>query len=178
MSINKELKLKAKIKDVDSIRKNIKKLALFLENDISTDYFFKKNSGEETSELRLRKLEFKKEITLKIIIKRDYLQENVEYTFNVDNANDFTNFLEFIGYKPSCFFKKRSEKYSYGKINIEIVNIDKIGNFVEIIMHKKDDFTEQDKNKLIMLAKKIGIDNNNLDSRYYSCIKEEELKDD
>lgn len=170
MPIKKELKLKFKIRSLDRIKKKLKKTSIFLEKIEYSDYFFRSKNSKTGSELRLRKLEDKKLITLKTLFHKNDIQVNNEYKFKVDNADDFISFLEFLGYKPFCLLRKHSEVFMKDQVRIELAKIDRVGNFVELTLHTLDTFSDNDEKRLKELSSELGLKKRNIDSRYYSEI--------
>ncbi|MFH1182391.1 MAG: class IV adenylate cyclase [Candidatus Woesearchaeota archaeon] len=170
MAAINELKLKSKVENLDAVRERVKSLAKFIGRKEFTDYFFycDKDSGYE---LRLRKLGEKKTITLKLLKHRNDVQENVEYEFAVDNADDFIGFLEYLGFKPSCMLRKSSESFKHDDVSIELATVEHLGCFVELVICTKDELTEEHEKQLKELAAKLGL--KAIDSRYYPEIKKE-----
>jgi len=168
MTETQELKLKIKIKNVGKIRKHIKSLASFIGTKEYVDYFFRSQTNKSNSELRIRKFEEGKSITLKILSSKKGIQENIEYKFHVDNANEFVNFLEYMGFKPFCSLRKSSEMYSYENIIIELANITKLGHYLELIIHGKTTFSAFNKKKLMELSSKLDLNPKSFETRYYS----------
>lgn len=173
MATKKELKLKAKINDLEAMRGKVKEIGEFLVKERFVDYFFKSEKLENISELRLRKLDGDRIVKLKILLSKDKIQQNAEYEFKVDNADDFVEFLEHIGINPSTLLHKESELYKYEDATIELTNVEGLGDYVELVMYSKDELIEENKKKLIDLASKLGIGEEEIDSRYYRAIKEE-----
>lgn len=176
MPAKRELKLKAYIRDLKKTKEIVKKIAKFKEKKDYTDYFFRTTNPSPASELRLRNIKTEKIITLKILFCKNQIQENIEYEFAVDKADDFIAFLEYIGYKPFCLLRKQSEVYNYKDLKIELVNIQDLGNFIELVLHSKGEFTKEKKDKLQQLALQFNIKKIDIDSRYYSEIHEQRSK--
>lgn len=169
MATANELKLKSRVASLDDVREKVKKLAKFIGKKEFTDFFFYYDKGEGY-ELRLRKLGEKKTITLKVLKRRNDVQENLEYEFGVDNADDFIGFLEYLGFTPSCMLRKSSELFQHGDISIELASVENMGFFVELVI-RKDELTEEHEKQLKELAINLGLEA--IDSRYYPEIKKE-----
>ena len=167
------MKLKAKIENPKKIKEKIKKFASFIGKSKFVDYFFKSDKPSQVSELRLRKLDHKKIITLKILLRRNRIQENIGYKFSVDRADDFVEFLEYIGFKPSCLLRKNSEIYTYRNVVIALTELKDLGYYLELKIDSYGKDFEKNKKKLFSIAKRLGLKKQEIDSRYYSRIKEE-----
>ncbi|MBN2453967.1 class IV adenylate cyclase [Candidatus Woesearchaeota archaeon] len=166
MAVRNELKLKAKVDDLFAVKEKVKGFAKFQGKKEVADFFFR-SGKKELSELRLRKLQRDKIVTLKVLSHKNEVQENTEYEFKVDNADEFVSFLEYLGFKLFCMLRKKSEVYTSNGITVELANIEGVGNFLEI----KTNRTEERK-KVMELAAKLGVGKKAVDSRYYSLIKE------
>jgi predicted adenylyl cyclase CyaB len=173
MSYVKELKLKARISNIEEMRQRVKKIATPVRKEEVVDYFFK-SKLKPHPEMRLRRLENDKLVTLKIpFSKENGMQENNEYKFSVGHADEFVSFLEKVGFKPCCMQHKSSEIYAHDDVEIEIASIKEVGDFIELKMHTKENNTEEYKKKLKQLAQQLGIAETFMDARYYCELLQE-----
>ncbi len=172
MTIKKELKLKAKLINPQIAEAVVKKIGKYNGVEETTDFFFT-SSTFTISELRLRKSKSEKEVKFKLPLSRNTFQENEEYDFKVDDATDFSKFLEVVGFKLKTILRKSSKIYEYEEISIRISKIENIGDYIELTMHCEKDFKDKDKNKILELLRNLGIAESYIDSRYYSEINQE-----
>lgn len=169
----KEMKLKARIENYGVIKKRLDKLAKFIKSDEKTDYFFKNESNINLSEIRLSRTSKNNIVKIKIPISSEVVQKSEEYDFKVDDENDFSSFLEKIGFKLKLILRKKWEEYRHRGVIIKLCNIKELGNYIELSIHYKDNIIKEDINKLLDILDELEIDKNNIDSRYYDKIKED-----
>ena len=173
MAITKELKLKAKLFDAVEISKKLKKIAKYVGKEEYIDYFFSSKNVLPIKEFRLRKLKDDKIVTIKVPISNQKIQENEEYKFKVDNGEDFVYFIEMLGFEPTSTIRKKSEVYKYKKSIISLSEIENIGTYLEVAVHSKNNYSEEDKENLLNILKTLNLSEFDIDNRYYSDIKQE-----
>ena len=173
MASLKEIKLKAKVSDFSSVKAKLKSLAKFTKNVEYIDYFFKSDNGVNVSELRLRNKEETRTIMVKLLIERNQVQVNNEYSFSVDKPEDCVNFLEALGFHAHISMQKLSEVYFAGDIRIELARIKDLGSYVELTVHFTGDDIKEKVEIVESFAAKLGLKKEQMDSRYYPQIKEE-----
>ena len=172
MPTTKELEIKAKIENFDTVREKVAKLATFSETHEFIDYYFISEKIPETAELRLRTQKNQKSVSLKTLISRNSVQENIEYRFNIDDAEAVVNLLEYLQFKLCAIIRKKSEVYNCEEILIQLVTTEKLGNYIELALHTINDLTGPDREKMKRLASSLGIAHAT-DSRYYSAIEKD-----
>lgn len=165
-----ELKAKAPIKSPKKFKELLDKEAKFSRRADMNDYFFGSEDFRKVSELRFRKSEDNKEVTLKLIKERGLIQRNEESRFRVDNPADFIEFLEHLGFKPHSMIHKRSEFYKLKDVTVELAHIREIGDFVEFKIQVPETNIEEGKGKLLDVIKRLGIKKTQLDGRDYHLI--------
>lgn len=172
MTTKKELKLKARLINPQIAEAVAKKIGKYNGTEETTDFFFT-NPNKKIAELRLRKSKDEKEVKFKLPLSTKIFQENEEYDFKVDDATDFSKFLEIAGFKLTSILRKSSKIYEYEEISIRISKIENKGDYIELTMHCEKDFDEKDKNKMLDLLRNLGIAESYIDSRYYGEINQE-----
>ncbi len=169
-----ELQLKARINN-PKIKEAIKKIAVFKEKTEITDYFFDVDSINQSYELELQKMENARFVILRILTADGDVRESKEYKFSVDNTHDFIDVLELFHLKPHCMIHKSCEIYFYDSVEIEISSILELGDYVELKIIGDGTNDEEEKEKILRLAKAIGISESVIDSRPYAqilCVRE------
>ena len=171
LNVKEELKLKVRVDDHTKIKKKLLSFAVFVEKQDYTDYFFDTQTAKEPIEVRLRNLDSEKIATLKVMLNDDSLiQENREYTFDVDKPDNFVSFLEVLGFSPLCMARKKAEIYEFEDIKITLVEIVGQGYFIEITAHCKEQYKNQYREKLLGIFKRLELPKSSIDSRYYCRI--------
>jgi predicted adenylyl cyclase CyaB len=173
MVVKKELKLKARIENMEEIRSRVKNIARFLRKSQFIDSFFRSQTLDRVYELRVRKSGNKKIVSLKVLLSTNDVQENAVYRFGAQDTEDFVEFLESLGFKPCLLLRKNSELYAYGNITIELTNAEGFGDYLELIIYTENHSIKKDTQLLKKLAQKLGIKEKLVDLRNYSCIKKD-----
>lgn len=173
MVIKKEIKLKARIFDIDKTEKKVKTLAKYKCRENITDYFLSREKNKY-EEIRLRNSEKGGEVIMKIISSLGEFQENEEYKFTVDNKGEFTKFIEKIGFKIVSSLKKKTRVYESGEIAIRLSEIEGLGDYIEIMGECFEGTEEQMRSKIREMKESLGILDSEIDNRYYGQIKAEQ----
>ncbi|MFH1289925.1 MAG: class IV adenylate cyclase [Nanoarchaeota archaeon] len=173
MTVKKELKLKAKIEDIDLVKGKVKKIAKYVGKEKTTDFFYLCDKIKDQYEFRIRKLRGNKIISFKLSLAEDPVQENEEYTFKVDDADDFVRFIEVLGFRPLSMLRKNCEVYQKKDIAIRLSEVESLGDYIELTVECKEDFSEEKKEEMVELLKQVWGSGGNIDNRYYGAIKEE-----
>ena len=166
-----ELKLKIKVEDLLEVRERVRQTAKFIEKTNFIDTFFSK-SDKKIYQLRVRSTKTRRVTSLKLFLKSNKVQKNAIYDFEA-NPNDFIEFLETIGFKPCLLLRKVSEIYQYKEVTIELTQIERMGNFAELIILSDEKREKEDEKKLFELSKLLGLDKKTEDLRYYTEIAKE-----
>ena len=173
MVIKKELKLKARVEDFELVRERVKKTARYAGKEKTTDFFYLCDKIKGDYEFRIRRTKKDKVITLKISLSEEPVQENEEYEFNVDNGEDFVKFIELLGFKSLSAIRKDSEIYRKKDVSIRLSEVQGLGNYVELTVECRKEFSEEKRVEIVELLKQIIGSGGTIDNRYYGAIKEE-----
>lgn len=101
----------------------------------------------------------------------DGLEVNREIEFEVSDGDSFLKMLDGFGFELSMKKHKKSKSYHYKEFHIELVEIETLGNFVEIETLREDKSSEtvaKAQTELYKLLEKCGIPQNEVEKRYYS----------
>ncbi|MBO4758850.1 MAG: class IV adenylate cyclase, partial [Spirochaetaceae bacterium] len=107
------------------------------------------------------------------------LEVNKEIEFEVSDGNSFLNMLEGLGFELSLKKHKKTKSYHYKEFHIELVEIESLGNFVEIETLQEDENPETVKrlqNALYEVLEKCGISKDAVEKRYYSELLRQQAK--
>lgn len=126
------------------------------------------NGVQESACLTYKKKEIIEDISSAIEV-------NDEKESLIENPEAVEVLLADIGFTEARKKIKKVEAYSaetpYGKANLELCNVEKLGDFleIEILSEKSDkDTVERIKNELKALLKKSGIPENQIEPKYYN----------
>jgi len=173
-----EVETKAKIKNVNSLRKKIKKIAVFKKKESrGDDYFALKIKSYPKKAFRIRYdgkkyvVNFKKR--LKNLFSRDIVvKEEFEFTLSdIKRIDNFLFLLEDLGFKEWVKKRKHVESYEYKKdkrVIIEINKVEHLGYYLEIEYLAKRSEVGKAKNKIRQVLKELGIKKDQIDNVGYT----------
>jgi len=192
-----EIELKAHIKDSEALKRLISKKAEYLcafEKD-DTYYFPLGNSDIPRSGIRLRgesktfpdgTIKKTAYVTYKTKEVRDGIEVNNEKEFEVCSSQYspvivFDEFLKMTGLAPGFSKHKKGWAFSKDGINAELLEVEKLGWFLEMeivvndvdIDALKDNIIEERKKQLLEFLSDLDIEKDAIESRYYSEMLEE-----
>jgi len=187
-----EIELKAHIKDSGALKSLISKKAEYLcafEKE-DTYYFPLGNSDIPRSGIRLRgesktfpdgTVKKTAYVTYKIKEVRDGIEVNNEKEFEICSSQYspvivFDEFLKMTGLAPGFSKHKKGWAFSKDGINAELLEVEKLGWFLEmeIVVNDverdavKDTTVEEKKKQLLEFLSDLGIEKDAIESRYYS----------
>jgi len=191
-----EIELKAHVKDSESLKRLLFEKAEYLcafEKE-DTYYFPLDNSNIPRSGIRLRgesktfpdgTVKKTAYVTYKTKEVRDGIEVNDEKEFEVRSSQYspvivFDEFLKMAGLEPGFSKHKRGWAFSKNVINAELLEVEKLGWFLEIEIVLNDvekDSTvnntvettiNEKKKQLLEFLSDLGIEKNAIESRYYS----------
>jgi len=199
-----EIELKAHVKDSEALRLILIKKAQYLCSFEKEDtYYFPTNNSDDLrnsdipkSGVRLRadsrtfpdgtekKTVY---ITYKTKEVRDGIEINDEKEFEVCSSQNCTikvlnEFLKMMGLKPGYSKLKKGWAFSKEEINAELLEVEKLGWFLEIeivvndIRASDNDSTIDEKRKQLMgFLSELSIEKDAIESRYYSEMLKERV---
>ncbi|MCL2233295.1 MAG: class IV adenylate cyclase [Treponema sp.] len=106
---------------------------------------------------------------------RDGIEINDEMEFEVNPGPEFERFLKTMGFKPGIFKRKRGWAFSRGEITAELVEVEKLGWFLELEIladiaeaGSLEKTVAEGKEKILGFLTVLGIGREAIESRYYS----------
>ena len=174
-----EVETKVKVKNVNALRKNIKKIAKFEKKETRGDDYFAlhkkfRRHGYPKKAFRIRStkkeyvVNFKKWLT-KYWDKDVIVKE--EFEFKIKEPKSFLALMQDLGFVQWMKKTKISESYLHKKdkrIIIEINKVEHLGYFMEIEYLAKKSEMEKAKNKIKMVLKELEIKPNQIDNTGYT----------
>jgi adenylate cyclase, class 2 len=187
-----EIELKAHIKDSEALRLLLSDKAQYLCSFEKKDtyYFPVENSDIPKSGVRLRSenktfqdgTERKAVyVTYKTKEVRDGIEINDEKEFEVcssqnDTARVFNEFLKMLELRPGYCKRKKGWAFSKEGINAELLEVEKLGWFLEMeivvndadVSDNNDSLIDEKRKQLMGFLSELGIEKDAIESRYYS----------
>ncbi len=128
----KEVEVKAKINNVDSIRKNLNKIGVeFFKKTTQSDEVYignKTNLSKMSARIRLENNIY----TLTVKEKLSNILDNNEYEFVTTKPKDTAKLLIALGFKRLIKVKKVRTLYKYKKLSICLDQVAGLGNYIEV----------------------------------------------
>jgi len=187
-----EIELKTHVKNSEALRLLLQNkaqcLCSFEKED--TYYFSVVNSDIPKSGVRLRSEnkifpDGTEKTTVYVTYKtkevRDGIEINDEKEFEVYSSQNstikvFNEFLKMMGLKPGYSKRKRGWAFSREEINAELLEVEKLGWFLEMeivvndidVSEESNVIIEEKRKKLLGFLSELGIEKDAIESRYYS----------
>lgn len=173
-----EIEIKFKVEDIDGLKEKLASYGSKLSEELhQKDTVFVNNLEDTTSSegkmfVRIRSVNGKNELNLKKQSKDIINSKEIE--FEVSDYNGAYDFLDTLGLKEWVIVEKIRVTGKYEEFNVCIDTVKHLGSFIEI-----EFVTEDDKNingyeeKILEVAKKLGIDiKNRVNSHYDTMLNE------
>ena len=158
---------RAKIPSLKEIKEKVQHIARLLKFDDVNDYVFESKHMRNLAELKLRNFDYGKLVIFNLVISSGEIQEDKEYTFTVNNPSDFVEFIEKMGFTLSLVLHQHIEVYTYEDLTIEIASTKEVGNLIELKIHSSIEKSMQSKEKVMNIARKLGIEQQLINSSEY-----------
>lgn len=167
-----EIKIKINEKEYNYQADTLKYSAQFINEANHIDNYYTKNNMINNCDewIRIGKRGSKKIITYKKRRKNTY----DEYEVEINNIKNMEKILTILKCKKITTVEKVRKKYIYqDKYEISLDKVKKLGNFIEIEIIKPTNNPKKDREKLIALAKKLHIKEENIiNKKYPELLKE------
>jgi adenylate cyclase class 2 len=183
-----EIELKAHVEDAEGLRLLLLKKAGYLGKFEKEDHYWFPDevspnnvSGFLQNGLRVRREECcHPDGNVEAVILATYktkevssgIEINDEREFEISRGRpDFEEFLMRIGFKPRAMKRKRGWAFSREGIRAELCEVEDLGWFLEleILADNREAITiEKERKHLLDFLSELGIDQNAIESRYYS----------
>lgn len=123
--------------------------------------------------VRIRTQEDESVLTLKKWIKGSNL---LEYETKIDNPKIMRCILENLNLKKVVTVNKTRLEGSIGEINVCYDDVNDLGNYLELeILVENESQVKDAQNKIDNLAKKIGLDKNDIEDKQYDTLVFEKI---
>lgn len=173
-----EVETKVRIKDVEDMRKRVKKIAKFVKREKrGDDYFAVKRKGYPKKAFRIRSTSKEHVVNFKKWLTQywdDYIVVKQEFEFKLKTKNQREHFLELLkdlGFEQWVKKIKTSESYKYKKdknIIIEINQVKHLGYFLEMEYLCKRWKMGLAKRKIRKVLKELGVTKKDVDNTGYT----------
>ena len=175
-----EIELKAHVRDYEALKLILCEKAKFLGTFEKEDsYWYAAESAASNKEFRLRKEKrivdgvekFTSFISYKKKEVRDQIEINKEREFEVNQSEMLEEFLSELGLKPRISKRKRGWAYNWEGITAELAEVEGLGWFIELEILSDSECGvsfEEAKKRLMDLLFNLGIEENAIESRYYT----------
>jgi adenylate cyclase class 2 len=180
-----EIELKAHIGNPELIKSRLDGIAEFSAAIEKKDVYWFPSAGGGEKNLPVSGIRVRKEsitdaegkfsqmvlVTYKNKERRNGIEVNDEYEFEVSSAEVFEDMLGRLGLKQGIAKRKKGWAWKFRGITAELVTVDGLGWFVEleIIADKADRETSgEGRKQLLGLLDKLGIERENIEERYYT----------
>jgi len=163
----REIEVKAKIEDFQSIIKKLKEMGcefsepmnqkdkIFLNKDMKfTDIVYATEIIQGTNVLRVRESNGKIKLTLKIPQKNE--MDCIEREVEVNDAKQILDILEYLGYREVIKVNKTRKKCKLGDYEICLDEVENLGKFIEL-EKMSDGNAEEVQEELLQFLLKLGI---------------------
>ncbi|MDR2392671.1 MAG: class IV adenylate cyclase [Treponema sp.] len=110
-------------------------------------------------------------VTYKTKEVREGIEVNHEREFSISDGPLFEDLLRRFGFEPGIGKHKQGWTWDYEGITVELVRVSGLGWFVELEILEDEDLAEAvtaARTRLLDLLHRLGIDKDNIESRYYT----------
>ncbi len=174
-----EVETKVRIKNVNALRKKIKKIARFEKKEIRGDDYFAlhkkfRRHGYPKKAFRIRSTKKQYVVNFKKWLTRYWDKDVIvkeEFEFKIKEPKSFLSLMQDLGFVQWMKKTKTSESYTHKKdkrIIIEINKVEHLGYFMEIEYLAKKTEMAKAKNKIRQVLKELEIKPNQIDNTGYT----------
>ncbi|MFO8057799.1 MAG: class IV adenylate cyclase [bacterium] len=175
-----EVENKARVDDLSAVEGRLPANARFLDHiDYADTYFtFREIEGYTYERFRLREFSHRAIVTAKEDIASVECATAREYEFEISDADAFLNFVRLFGFRELIRKRKQGKRFEVPSdldgeraAIIELVNIEGLGDFVEIeVMVENEDRIERAESRVMALLAELGILESALEPRAYTLM--------
>jgi len=174
-----EVETKVRIKDVNSLRKKIQKIARLEKKEARSDDYFSlkrkiRKHGYPKKAFRIRHSSGKSVVNFKKRLKKywdDFIVVKEEFEFETEHPNEFLALMFDLGFKQWMKKFKISESYLHKKdkrLIIEINKVKHLGYFMEMEYLCQPSEMKKAKKKIMDALKELGIGKEDIDNIGYT----------
>lgn len=181
-----EVEAKARVKDVEALRKKLRQIAFLEKKEFrADDYFALHKEGYPRKSFRIRfngkeyvgnfKQKVKSLSDEGVVVKKEY-----EFNLGSTNVDNFVAFLSEFGFKEWVKKRKQTESYRYKKnkrLVIEINKVQHLDYFVEIEFLAQKDEIAMAKKLVRQVLQELGLEKSIDNVGYTKRLYERGIKD-
>lgn len=172
---NIEVEMKARVGDPAGVEERLKGRARLLDEiDYGDTYFCRAEvEGYTYERFRLRLGEGRALVTAKEKLEGRGSEANIEHEFEVSDPKAFTRFVFLHGFRVLIEKRKRGRRYVMepGPATVEVVNIEGLGDFIEVEI-MVDDRAEvaPAKKRIEEIFDELGVPASDIEPRAYTLL--------
>ncbi|MDZ7793790.1 MAG: class IV adenylate cyclase [Spirochaetia bacterium] len=168
-----EVEIKAWVQEVDHLREKILAIAEFQNSYEKRDTYFSWPQQEKPL-FRIRREAGTNTVNYKQKERAEGIEVNREHEFQVDDAEAFINFCEYLEYEVYIEKHKQGQLYAFENVGIELSFVEGLGWFIEIeilVNHQSEVSPAREKLREVLQA--LSVPNDKIEPRYYYELLEE-----
>ncbi|HXV99143.1 MAG TPA: class IV adenylate cyclase, partial [Anaerolineae bacterium] len=130
-----EVELKARLNQLEVTEARAAKLGVLKGETLKEDIYFRRRGDTAVvpaDRYRLRREQGRAIVTFKELVQAGGVEVNDEIEFGVDDAHAFFQFADRFGFEPFVVKRKKSRVYRVERANVELNEVEHLGNFLEI----------------------------------------------
>ncbi|MFO7731242.1 MAG: class IV adenylate cyclase [Spirochaetia bacterium] len=170
-----EVEMKAWVQELERLRENIRAIAEFQNLYEKRDTYFSRPQ-QEIPLFRIRREADSNTVNYKQKERTDGIEVNREHEFQVDDADAFIKFCEYLEYGVYIEKHKQGELYSFENVGIELSFVEGLGWFVEIeilVDHQSEVSPAREKLREVLQA--LNVPEDKIEPRYYYELLKEKI---
>lgn len=166
-----ECKIKLEGKDINEVRRQIKKIAKYVKKQTKKDdYYSLEYFNYPVKSLRIRDMGKIREVNFKR--RKSYLggvHAKTEVQFNVSDVKGFYNLIEDFGFRKWLHKEKTTELYkTKDGVNIELNNVKGLGWFIEIEVLCPEKEVGLARKKVVSVRERLGFSISDVEEKGYT----------
>ncbi|MBM3303980.1 MAG: class IV adenylate cyclase [Candidatus Aenigmarchaeota archaeon] len=173
-----EVEVKARIKDIGSVRKSLESAGAKFDGSVEhTDAYFKARGFEKKLQgpgdwiLRIRTGSGKTALTMKVLT--ELLGAWVEYETAIENPEQTRRMLETMGMANVFTLNKKRICGRLGEFEVLLDDVKELGKYLEVSLDSEE--KEGARKRILKFMKKIGIEDDDIEKRGYGEIIGEKM---
>ena len=166
-----EVELKAWIFDKQKIEAILRQKCKFIREYKKKDIYYKHPAGKKRKGFRVRNEGESVTVTFKDKNIKDGIEMNVENEFTVSDPDAFTLFTQRLGCREKIRKMKTGLLFTLNDLNIELIDVEGLGCFIEIEkLVKSDDIVGIKKagSEIRNMLEYLGVDAEKIEDRFYT----------
>ena len=167
-----EYEAKFRVKDVNRVKERLTRLGERLGVRVEEDTYYEhpcRSFKERDEALRVRE-GAKAEVTYKGPRLPGRLKAREEITVRVSDAKRAKELLERLGFRRVAVVRKVREVYRVGPFEVTLDSVEGLGDFVEIELKERASSLKEAEEKVLALARELGIEEEPIKQSYLELI--------